>query len=95
MNILKVRTHISRWGVLIYKSVSVLNVNIGQPRDLNFRGRTTFTGSNVFVIRFAHHKNCPFIKGFKILVFLKKTEKKTKEIKGTVYGACKTNNKQI
>ena len=64
---------------------------IGQPRDLNFRGRTTFMSSNFFVICFAHHKNCPF----NLLVFWKWTEKKTKEIKEAVYGACKTNNKEI
>ena len=79
------------WGVLIYKSVSDLNVTIGKPKHLNFRGRTKINGSNFFVVRFAHHKNCSFI----FLVFYMKTKKKTKEIKGTVFGVCKTNNKEI
>ena len=79
------------WGVLIYKSVSDLYVTIRQPRDLNFRGRNTFKGSNFFVIRFARHKNCPF----NFLVFCKETKNKTKEIKGTVFGVCKTNEKEI
>ena len=48
------------WGVLIYKSVSDLNVTMVQPRDMNFRGRTTFTWSNFFVVRFARVKNCSF-----------------------------------
>ena len=61
------------WGVLIYKSVSDLNVTIGQPRDLNFLGRTTFTGSNFFVVCIAHVKNFPF----NFLVFHKEIRKKT------------------
>ena len=51
---------VSWWGVLIYKSVSDLNVTIVQPRDINFRGRTTLTWSNFFIVRFARVKNIPF-----------------------------------
>ena len=61
------------WGVLIYKSVSVLYVTIVQPRDVNFRSRTTFTGSNFFAVRFARVKNIPF----NFFVFQRETEKKT------------------
>ena len=39
---LAVSYYVDQWGVLIYKSVSDLNVTIVQPRDLNFRGRITF-----------------------------------------------------
>ena len=49
-----------RWGVLICKSVSVPNVTIVQPRDINFRGRTTFIGSNFFIVCFARIKNFSF-----------------------------------
>ena len=84
----KSRTKPRGWGVLIYKSFSDLNVTIVQPRHMNFRGRTTLTGSNFFIVRFAQIKNYPF----NFYVFQKKTEKKTKEIKGTVFGVCKTNN---
>ena len=61
------------WGVLIYKSVSGLNVTIVQPRDMNFSGRTTFIGSNFFINHFA----CVKIFPFNFLVFQKKTKKKT------------------
>ena len=82
---------VSGWGVLIYKSVSDPNVTIFQPRDMNFRGKTSFIKSNFFIVRFACLKNF----SFNFLVFLKETEKKTKEIKGTVFGVCKTNNGRI
>ena len=36
------RLGLRQWGVVIYKSISDPNVTIVQPRDLNFRGRTTF-----------------------------------------------------
>ena len=50
----------SHWGVLIYKSVSDLNVTIVQPRNMNFMGKTAFIWSNFFIVRFAHIKNLPF-----------------------------------
>ena len=50
----------SQWGVLIYKRVSDLIVTIVQPRDMNFKGRTTFTGSNFFIVHFPRVKNFPF-----------------------------------
>ena len=53
--------------MFIYKSVSDLNVTIVQPRDMNFRDRISFTGSNFFIVRFARIKNFPF----NFLVFLK------------------------
>ena len=56
------------WGVLIYKSVSDLNVTIVQPRDMNFRARTTLTGSNFFFIHFACIKNFPFNEGVNLKV---------------------------
>ena len=83
--------HISLWGVLIYKSVSDLNVTIVQPRDMNFRGRTTYTGSNFFIVYFACVKNFPF----NFLVFQKETEKKTKKIKRTVFSVCKTKEEKF
>ena len=43
-----------------YISVSNLNVTIVQLGDMNFRGKTTFTESNFFFVRFARVKNCPF-----------------------------------
>ena len=42
------------WGVLIYQSVSDLNVTMVQPRDMNIMGKITFTWSKFFVARFAH-----------------------------------------
>ena len=42
------RLMIHHWGVFKYKGVSDLNVSILQPRDMNFMGRNTFTGSNFF-----------------------------------------------
>ena len=63
----------SRWGVLIYKSVSDPNVTIVQPKDMNFSGRTSLIGSNFFIVHFARIKNFPF----NFLVFQKKTKKKT------------------
>ena len=51
------RLMIHHWGVFIYKSVSDLNITILQPKDMNFMGRNTFTGSNFFHIRFVHTKN--------------------------------------
>ena len=47
------------WGVLIYKSVSDPNVTKIQP-DINFRGRTTYIGSNLILVRFARVKNFLF-----------------------------------
>ena len=59
-------------GVYSYTKVSLILM----LRDMNFRGRTTFNGSNFFFVCFAHLKNCPF----HFLVF-KKTDNKTKENK--------------
>ena len=50
-----------RWGVLIYKSVSDLNITITQSRDINFMGKTTFTGSNFCIVFFARIENFLFI----------------------------------
>ena len=44
-------------GVLIYKSVTDLNVTIVQPGDDDFMGRTAFAMSNIASVRFAHAKN--------------------------------------
>ena len=82
---------VSGWGVLIYKSVSDPNVTIFQPRDMNFRGKTSFIKSNFFIVRFACLKNF----SFNFLVFLKETEKKTKEIIETVFVVCKTNEEKF
>ena len=81
----------AQWGVLIYKSVSDIDIIIVQPRDVDFRSRTTLTRSNFFAVHFVRIKNIPF----DFLVFLKETERKTKEIRGTVFGVCKTNEKEI
>ena len=81
----------SGWGVLKYESYSDLDVTIVQPRDMDFRSRTTFTGSNFFAIRFTRVKNIPF----NFLVFQRKTERKTYEIKRTVFAVCKTNDEEI
>ena len=56
----KFKVRLLGWGVLIYKSVSDLNVTIVQPRDMNFRGRTTFIKSNFFIVRFTRVKNFLF-----------------------------------
>ena len=79
------------WGVLMYKSVSDLNVTVVQPRDMNFMVRTTFIKSNFFINRFARIKNCPF----NFIVFSRETEKKTKEIKRIVSVVCKTNDEEF
>ena len=78
------------WGVLIYKSVSDLNVTIGQPRHLNFRGRTIFIRSNFFVVCFARHKNFLLF-----LSILNENKEENKENKGNSFGVCKKNNKEI
>ena len=49
-----------RWGVVIYKSFSDLNVTTVQPKELNFSGKTFFIWSNFFIVRFARVKNFPF-----------------------------------
>ena len=69
-----------RWGVLVYKSVSDLNVTVVWPRNMNFRGRTNFTWTNFCFVHF----EC--VKSFSIsfLVFKKGTEKKT-ENKGNSF----------
>ena len=36
--------------MLIYKSVSDLNITIVLPRNMNFMGRATFVGSNFFIV---------------------------------------------
>ena len=82
---------VARWVVLIYKSVSDVNVTMVQPSYINFRGRTTFTWSNFFIVRFAHTKKCYFY----FLCFLLCFSLKYKEIKRNVFDACKTNGKKI
>ena len=37
-----------RWGVLIYKSVSDLNITVTQPRDMNFMGKTKNQNQKLF-----------------------------------------------
>ena len=49
------------WGVLIYKSVSDPNVTIAPPRNINFRGKIIFIGSDFLIVRFASIKNFPII----------------------------------
>ena len=58
---------------------------------MNFMGEIILTGSNFSIVCFAHIKNFPF----NFLVFWKKTDNKTKEIKGTVFGMSKMNDKEI
>ena len=88
---MRVFARVRHWGVLIYKSFSDLNVTIVQPRNINFRGRTSFIRSNFFIVRFARLKNF----SFNFFVFSKEAEKKTKKIKGTVFGVCKTNEEEF
>ena len=49
------------WGVLIYKSVSDLYVTIVQPRDMNIRGRVTFSGQISFLFVLHASKTVPLI----------------------------------
>ena len=68
-----------RWGVLIYKSVADLIVTIVQPREMNFKGRTTFIWSIFFIIHFARVKNFPFnffpFNSFPLISFKENREK--------------------
>ena len=52
---------------------------------------TVLTGSNFSIVRFVCIKNFTF----NFLVFWKKTDKKIQDIKRTVFGVCKTNDKEI
>ena len=51
------RLMIHHWGVFIYKSVSDLNITIVELRDMNFKGKNTFIGSNFFDVCFVNTKN--------------------------------------
>ena len=75
----------------VYKSVSDLGITIIQPRDVDFRSRTTSTELNFFAILFACVKNTPF----NYIIFYRETERKTREIKRTVFGVCNTNDNEI
>ena len=57
----KFKVRLLGWGVLIYKSVSDLNVTIVQPRILNIQGRIIFIWSNFFIIYFAHIKTSSLV----------------------------------
>ena len=49
-----------KWGVLICKSFSDLDVTIVQSRDVDLRSRTTLIKSNYFAVCFARVKISPF-----------------------------------
>ena len=77
--------------VFIYKSVSDFNVTIVKPRDMNFMGKITYIWLNFVIVRFAHTKKCSLYFLCFLLCFLLKY----KEIKGKVFGVCKTKHKQV
>ena len=73
------------------QNVSDLNVTIVQLRDMNFMGKTTFVGSNSFVVRFARIKNFPF----NFFVISKRNKRENIVNKGNCFGVRKTNEKAI
>ena len=79
-----------RWGVLIYKSVSDLNVTIVQPRNMNIKGKTTFIWSHFLLFVLYAPKTVSLIS-----LYSKKKHWKIQDIKGTVFGYAKQKIKKF
>ena len=96
--------YVSRWDVIFTQlhtqrhntPLCLVRMCFWSQCHHNTAKKHEFHGQNHFylnfsIVHFAHFKNFPFI----FLVFSRETEEKRKEIKGTVFGVCKTNRKKI